>query len=245
VANEVQREATLKSKVKQATTELGDPTGKPVDDTLEALAAKLRSYGFCAIAGIEAVFAKASDGLIEEYHAVFFGTGGWADSGNGKYMGVHRLKSTEPSPDACPIAPCPIREWTRETLPEGWGDNEIGRPAYEVKAINHTMGNADGSVVVIRQEPYCAATGQSPMADGNLRAACPMRLPGSGKDAEQVAIEEWILYGGFTRDSRNGQDCTPNNTTNPAAFLAGSGNCRICNAKRSTWNDPRACSLWF
>ena len=90
---------------------------------------------------------------------------------------AYAAPAVEPPPpaDACPVEPCPLRLWTRATLPPGWGDHEIGRPAYEVKAIRHTMGNADGSVVVIRQEPYCAATGQSPMSDGNPRAACPMR----------------------------------------------------------------------
>lgn len=175
-----------------------------------------------------------------------------------QFRGVHEYLGAAPTPptpkppvlpppssDACPIAPCPIRTWTKETLPPGWGDHEIGRPAYEVKAIPHTMGNGDGSVVVIRQEPFCAATGQSPSADGQPRAACPMRLPGSGKDAEQVAVEAWILFGGFTRDGRNGQDCTPNHTGNPAAFLGGTGKCRICSANLALRNDPRSCSEWF
>jgi hypothetical protein len=188
--------------------------------------------------------------VYEEWKLFSYGNGCLTQN---QYKGAFRpFAPVEPPPvepppvaSVCPVEPCPIRVWSRETLPPGWGDNEIGRPAYEVKAIRHTMGNADGSVVVIRQEPYCAATGQSPMADGNLRAACPMRLPGSGKDAEQVAVEAWILFGGFTRDGRNGQDCTPNNTTNPAAFLMGTGNCRICSANLELRDDPRSCSGWF
>lgn len=144
--------------------------------------------------------------------------------------------SPTPVPGPCPIAPCPTRTWTLETLPPGWGADQIGKPAYEVKARMHTMGNADATAVVIRQEPFCRAIGLSPYADGQPRASCPVRPDGH---SERVPVENWLLFGGFTRDSRNGQDCTPNNTDNPAAFLGGTGNCRSCNVPKT------ACSEWF
>jgi hypothetical protein len=228
------------------------PSG--IDAGFEAIARELQRAGYGAGQASNDANPKADHLYVrrskmsvaeptvwEQIHLFSYGDGCLTKN---PYKGAWRDRNSVVT-ESCPIEPCPIRTWSRETLPPGWGDNEIGRPAYEVKAIKHTMGNADGSVVVIRQEPYCAATGQSPMADGNPRAACPMRLPGSGKDAEQVVIEQWILFGGFTRVSRNGQDCTPNNTTNPAAFLDGTGNCRICSANLALRDDPRSCSAWF
>jgi hypothetical protein len=102
------------------------------------------------------------------------------------------------------------------------------------------MGNADSTPVTRRQEPFCRAIGMSPDANGLPRAECPMRneIPGQ-PNPERVAVENWLLEGGPVRDSKNGQDCMPNNTTNAFAFLAGTGNCRICNTQKST------CSAWF
>jgi len=147
----------------------------------------------------------------------------------------------DPPPTAsCPAEPCPIRRWSADNLPPGWGDNEIGKSAWKFNAKVHTMGNCDSTPVTRNQEPYCRAIGMSPMADGNLRAACPMRneIPGQ-PNPDRESVETWLLEGGPKREGRNGQDCTPNNTTNPFAFLAGTGNCRICNTPGDT------CSEWF
>lgn len=81
----------------------------------------------------------------------------------------------------------------------------------------------------------------SPYADGQPRAACPMRPDGH---ADREAIENWILFGGPVRDSRNGQDCTPPGAPNPFAYLAGTGNCRVCSANLALRNVPRSCSDW-
>ena len=105
VENEVQGPAQLQGKVAAAIASLPDPVGIAPAITLEKLAAKLREGGLCAFAGIEAVFVRRVDGRFEEYHAVYFGNGGWTDSGNGKYIGLHRLK-TDPIVDGCG-APAP------------------------------------------------------------------------------------------------------------------------------------------
>lgn len=220
---------------------MGDTTGQPPAVTLERLAARLRARGLCAIAGIEAVFVQRTDKNFEEYHAVFFGTGALIETG--KFMGTHYDKTgaTPPPPvsDACPALPCPLREWTADTLPPGWGDNEIGNAAWKWNAKLHTMGNADSTPVCVRQEPFCREIGLSPYADGTPRASCPMRPDGH---ADRVAVETWLLRGGPVREGRNGmtrESCAPNNTDNPFAFLAGTGNCRICDTPGVT------CSDWF
>jgi len=207
------------------------------------LAAWLRGGGHCAFAGQEAIFITDSGLLWLEYHAAAETDGGWTQN---PFKGAHTDTSasavSEP-PDApaipevaeaCPIAPCPIREWSAETLPEGWGSNELGQSAWKWNWRLHTMGNNDSTPVTRNQEPFCRAIGMSPMADGNLRAGCPVRPDGH---PERVVVETWLLRGGAIRDSRNGQDCTPNNTDNPMAWLAKTGNCRICNATKTTCSD--------
>jgi hypothetical protein len=78
--------------VRRGTDELGDLTGQPCNDNLLKLRDKLRSYGLCAIGGeadSDAVFIRRSDGLVEENHACFYGTGSWTGSGNGRFVACH------------------------------------------------------------------------------------------------------------------------------------------------------------
>jgi hypothetical protein len=90
----------FRTRVKVATSALGDVTGGDPQANLKLLAAKLMELndGLCAFGGIEAVFILRTDGLWEENHAVHFGTGGWTGSGFGKYIGSHRDKD---APQAC------------------------------------------------------------------------------------------------------------------------------------------------
>lgn len=143
---------------------------------------------------------------------------------------------TPPTGESCPFLPCPQRLWTAETLPPGWGPDQIGKPAYKINSHTHTMGNIDSTAVTTRQEPFCASIGMSPMADGTLRAECPVR---PDEHPERLPVENWLMFGGPTRDSRMGQNCTPNNTDNAWAFLGGTGNCRMCNVPKT------ACTPWY
>lgn len=223
VTNEVQSGPQLQEKVADAMAALGDPTGLPPAETLERLAAKLRSGGLCAFAGSEAIFVRRSDGrLFEEYHAVSFANGGWTNGGRGKYIGVHR-KASDVQADSCPFDPCPER-----TYPDG-------RPRWKYNAKRHTMGNGDSTPVVVNQLDYCRKVGLGDF-NGTPRASCPVRGDGH---PERFAVEVWLTEGGPTRDSRNGQDCSPNHTDNPAAFLFGTGNCRMCNRPKTV------CSEWM
>lgn len=148
-----------------------------------------------------------------------------------------------PTSDACPIAPCPIREWTRETLPEGWGDNEIGRPAYKINSTTYAGGpDRDTTPVVKRQLAFCQSIGFN-NPNEPPRAECPVRPDGH---PEREAVERWLLYGGFVRQGRNGEtaeSCAPRHD-NPAMFHEGTGNCRQCNARPN--GDPlQVCTDWY
>lgn len=178
--------------------------------------------------------------LYEEMHLFDYGRACVATGPNAMRVIYRRTATTPPPPSVtCPYEPCPLKLWTKETLPPGWGDDAIGTAAWKWNAKLHTMGNADSTPVVVRQEPFCRAIGLSPYADGTPRASCPVRPDGH---SERIPVENWLLDGGPVRDGRNGQDCTPNNTDNPFAFLAGTGNCRICNALQP---PNQVCSEWF
>lgn len=222
--------------VAQSMSKLGDPTGKPPQETLDRLAAEIRAQGHCAFGGIEAVFIERPDKLFEEWHSVFFGTGGWTNSGKGKYMLSHFVKSTSPTDPAppangCPAPPCPLRVWTAETLPPGWGQDAIGTPAWKLKCKPHGRDKVDCTPVTDRQEPYCRKIGMSPDGDGKLKAACPMRPDGHPQRAE---VEAWVTGG--TKLEGPGCEFVDGN---PMQYFQAGGKCRLCSA------DGLTCGGWF
>ncbi len=159
----------FRTRVKVATSALGDLTGGDPQTNLKKLAAKLmeQNEGICAFGGIEAVFIKRTDGLWEENHAVFFGAGSWTNSGFGKYMGSHR--ETNPPVAACGT-PKPPPAWKiREPKRHG---GRPGAPKFD------TVGWVKGY-------DYCTAVGFV------NRGSCPVRLepvPG-GPWQDRVACE--------------------------------------------------------
>ena len=122
--------------------------------------------------------------------------------------------------NTCPV-PRPLRAY------------EDGRPRWKYNSKPHTMGNVDSTPVVVNQLEFCQAIGMGEMG-GLPRASCPVRPDGH---PDRVACEDYLREGPPTRDSRNGQDCTPNNSSNPAAFLNGTGNCRMCNPAKTVCTD--------
>lgn len=211
-----------------------------IDAAFEGIATELGRQGIVAGQSITKS-GQRSDALFvnvigtkryEEWHLFDYARGCVA-TGPNAFKGVYIRdgEGTVPPPtsDACPYEPCPVREWTVETLPPGWDPALVGQPSYVIQWHAHTMGNNDSTPTVQRQCSFCNAV----MNDPN-RCGCPVRPDGH---VERVPVENWLMYGGFTRDSRNGQDCTPNNTDNPAAWLAGTGNCRMCNAKKNVCTD--------
>jgi hypothetical protein len=217
-----------------------------IDAAYDAIAAELQAGGLVAGQGSNDANPKADhltigrpgSNVVEEWKLFAYTNGCLTQT---QYKGAFKPRGG-PVAESCPIEPCPLRRWSADTLPPGWGDNEIGNPAWKFNARVHTMGNGDSTPVVIRQEPFCGAIGLSPYADGTPRAACPVRPDGH---PERVAVENWLLFGGPKRDSRNGQDCTPNNTDNPFAFLAGTGNCRMCSSNALWTVKDLGCTEWF
>lgn len=217
---------------------MGDTTGADPKVTLDRLAARLRAPGRCVISGIEAVFVQRSDGLWEEYHAVYFGSGALIPGG--KPMGVHRSDSTAPPPppsaSACP-APVPPPLWTAETLPPGWSGDLVGQPRWTLKCKEHGPRIADCTPVfqdVWNGEAcgYCMAV-MGPEARN--RCTCPMRPDGH---PDRVACEISIS-GGFVLESRNGAQCAIAND-NPFQFELSGGNCRLCSK-----GTPKVCGAWL
>jgi len=213
-----------------ATTKLG-PLGSSCEANNRALAEELKhATGKCTIGGIEAVFiVPRSDGLIDERHTCFFKDGSWTNSGRGKFMGCHTIKSapkppTPPPPTdtACPAPPCPDK-----TYPDG-------RVRWKWNAHLYPPDKVDTTPVTKDQVPFCSATGQSPMADGTLRGGCPMRVD---LHAERRPVEEWLVVKP-TLDSRNGAKCEQVED-NPFQFYRANGNCRLCTPSKDV------CTEWF
>jgi hypothetical protein len=200
----------------------------------------------------------------EANHIVFYGTPNtvvWArkvtctpgecSAGVGAYRGTWRLpleycsaSTPPPAPTPPPVvdygcpAPRPEREWTAETLPDGWGQDEIGRPRWLIGSSRHNAV-IDTTAQVFRNEPYCRAIGMSPSGDGQPRAGCPVRPEGMADGgAERLACERYLSGGGWVLESRNGAVCEL--AENPAQFYPNGGNCRLCAV-----GDRRVCSDWY
>ncbi len=157
--------------------------------------------------------------LYEEMHLFDYARACVA-TGQNAYNGLYK-RTPPPVTDACPYEPCPLKVFP-----------DTGKPHWVFNAKPHTMGNCDSTPVEIKNCTFCTEIG---MGDGGTRCSCPVRPDGH---PERPAVEAW-LTDGPVRDSRNGQDCRPNNTTNPMAFLCGTGNCRNCNG------DKTVCTAWF
>jgi len=144
-----------------------------------------------------------------------------------------------PPTGSCPIAPCPDLVWTEATLPDGWSSDEIGRPRLQFNTSTYVGRWKDNTLVVVRNEPYCASIGMSPMADGQPRAACPLRPDGH---TDREVLEAWASQG-FRLESQNGATCVAH-PSNPVMFEPNGGNCRLCTV-RTFKEDKPLCGGWF
>jgi hypothetical protein len=162
----------FRTRVKVATSSLGDLTGGDPQTNLKILAAKIMELNpeLCAFGGIEALFIKRTDGLWEENHAVHFGTGGWTGSGFGKYKGSHR-ETGEPTACGAPTPP-PASELGVKRF-----GGRPGFPKFDARGL--VYGRA-----------YCDSVGFV------NRNSCPVRLepvPG-GPWQDRVACER-VVFG--------------------------------------------------
>lgn len=140
----------------QATTKLGPMMGVSFKKRIEAAAEEVRKLvGQCVIAGVEAIFIVRPDKTWEENH-VAASNGGWANSGRGKYMGVH---SSGPMPDG--LLPDP-REYAQ----------------YAKYNLTKHQGKWDRTLTLTRVLEYCQSIGMGTYGD-LLRASCPVRPEGN------------------------------------------------------------------
>jgi hypothetical protein len=160
--------------VKAATAALGDLTGNPPQENLKKLAAKIREQtGRCALGGIEAVFIVRDDGRIEENHAVYFGDGGWANGGAGKFKGCHS-GGEFPEIGAC-------------TNPDPTG--------LEARFVLKRHHQEIDSTYQVKSRDYCMAAG---WPDGT-RTWCPLRAEGhpdrEACEAKHIGLQQWWCDG--------------------------------------------------
>lgn len=136
-----------------------------------------------------------------------------------------------PPASTCP-APLPPRIWTAETLPRGWGEDQIGKPRWMIACKPH------GAVVDCTPKlpshscDYCASIGMGEIG-GTIRCDCPVRPDGH---PDRVACEEYLAGGKLVLEARNGATCE---RTAPTMFRPNGGNCRLCSP------DKAVCGEWF
>ena len=173
----------FRTRIKVATTTLGDLTGNDPQENLKTLAATLieQNEGMCAFGGIEAVFILRNDGRWEENHTVFFGDGGWTNNGFGKYKGCH--ENTEFPPEAPPVEPLPSGECVNPD-PTGF-DAE-----FNLKKHNQLW---DSTYRVVGRA-YCD---EIPSFVGRNR--CPLREEGDPErevcERQEIDVQAWWCNG--------------------------------------------------
>lgn len=203
------------AEVKRATDALGPATGTPPDESLAALAHALQAEGWCATAGSEAVFILRDDGLVEENHAVSFGTGGWTGNGSGKFIGCHR-PTEPPVADACP-APRPDRDPAKLRI--------NGKP--------HNRW-VDTTITTWNTLDYCTRIG---MGDNGTRRSCPMRNEGN---PYRAACEAYAAGGATVWQTDPAGRTVELNDGNPWQARTDPGvKLRVCVA------DLSVCSKWI
>jgi hypothetical protein len=140
----------------------------------------------------------------------------------------------------CPD-PQPPRVWTVDNLPDGWGEDNLGKPDWFLTSKPHN-NVIDTTALMTRNEPYCASIGMSPMADGTKRATCPVRnecgagVPPNDMCHDRVKCERYLAEGDWIVNSRNGATCVAN-PENSAQFYPNSGNCQLCNPAKTVCTD--------
>jgi hypothetical protein len=168
--------ADFQDQVKAATDTLGDLRGRPPQENLAKLAEQLRVQmpNRCLIDGIEAVFIHRDDGSYEENHSVFFGNGGWTNSGRGAFIGCHEDTGnpTEPPGGEC-VDPDPTG---LETRFKGKKHHQDIDTVYQVKSFD-----------------YCTEAGFT------ARTWCPLRNEGDPDrevcEEQEIGEQQWWCDG--------------------------------------------------
>lgn len=221
--------------IRRGILEVGDIGGIPQQPATEALAARLRAKDWCVVTGEGDIFIRAVDGLIEEWHVVA-SFGGWTNSGNGLYIGVHTddgsyVPPPQPSPSPVPAcgAPDPTSPYWSLVCDKGG--------SWEVNP--HTMGRKDATwncgiyYTTPEEKPraheYCTAIGMGYMG-GVPRATCPVRPDGH---SERISCER-RLHGIPTWITDGTLDVNPDNPSQAG--------CTGCSLLQVCWHDGSRCS---
>lgn len=195
------RPALMYQKYKAAIEKVGNRCGYATPDeskqmeTLRLIAAELQKMGVCAEQSADSVSIKAPDNMYEEWHAVYFGNGCIIDGPNAykgawPYFGNGGGGTPPPSTGyQCP-SPVPPRLWTAETLPGGWGEDQIGKPRFEIKAKMHGAVTDSTPIVSPHACEYCASIGMGELGPGVPRCGCPVRPDGH---PDRVECENVLL----------------------------------------------------
>jgi hypothetical protein len=231
---------------------LNGPAG--IDQGYLLIAKQLQVKGVRAAQAVDAqgrlydhLFVCRDSRVCEEWKLFAFTDGCLAQS---QYRGAHLAPADSapappPAPPAPPppadgcTAPLPPKLWTAETLPDGWGSDEIGKPRWVIECGPHNNVIDCTAKVAPRACEYCDAIGMGE-AGGQIRCGCPVRneCPGTFKCEERAACEAY-LTGGTRLEPRNGATCEIAND-NPFQFRPSGGNCRLVSA-----GDPRVYSEWY
>jgi len=145
---------------------------------------------------------------------------------------------TPPPPSGSCGNPLPPKVWTTATLPDGWGENEIGKPRWLIECVPH--GNVIDCTAKVAPQAcgYCASIDMALMPDGvQPRCGCPVRKEGS---PERGPCEIY-LTGGMRLEAEEGSGAMCSFAHgNQFQFEPNGGNCRLCSIA-----DPRVCGGWF
>jgi hypothetical protein len=164
----------MRTAVEQAKAAVGEKCGSvPPHEgafpTLAAVADELRKAGRCASGPWgDAVAVLAPDGWWEEYHAVAFTDGCWANNAAVLPKFRWRYNGVNPTPSCGSPAPPPLSKWNVKE---------------HTKGPNKTV--VDSTPLIGPDAGYCAAIG---FTDG--RSFCPVRQEGA---ADRVGCETQVV----------------------------------------------------
>jgi hypothetical protein len=122
-------------------------------------------------------------------------------------------------------------------LPDGWGENEIGRPRWQINCGPHGKLIDCTAQVAPRACGYCDSIGMGEMG-GQIRCGCPVRNECPGFKCDERGACEAYLTGGTKLEAKPGATCSFVRG-NPFQFEPSDGQCRLCSS------DGSVCGGWF
>ena len=167
--------------------------------------------------------------MWEGYHVY---SGAWDDpAGDGTVVwapGSARAAWKPPAgPTPPPASDCPAPQPDRS-------------PEHLTIALHCGGKWCDATPQTVATLAYCTQIGMSPMADGTLRASCPMRSECPGFQCEsRPACELYVLGGDYRWETTPGGQ-VEHNPDNPAQARCASAGCAI----RVCTMDESVCSGW-